>query len=57
VEEPVKKPPTSSVWPAFMLREAIVASATYNRWLFPPAALLIQMAIGQVRMGDCHMTF
>jgi hypothetical protein len=22
---------------------------TYNRWLFPPAALLVHLAIGQVR--------
>lgn len=48
VEKPAKET-SSSIWPAFMLREGIVAGPDYNRWLFPPAALLIQMAIGQVR--------
>ena len=33
---------------AFLDRERSVASAGYSRWLVPPAALAIHLAIGQV---------
>lgn len=38
-----------SIIPKFLLAESIVAGPTYNRWLFPPAALLVHFSIGQVR--------
>lgn len=33
--------------PSFLKAESIIAGPNYNRWLFPPAALLIQLSIGQ----------
>jgi len=33
--------------PHFLLREGSVASPYYNRWLFPAAALLVQLGVGQ----------
>ena len=33
---------------SFLDRERIIAPANYNRWLIPPAALAIHLAIGQV---------
>jgi hypothetical protein len=33
---------------SFLDRERTIAPATYNRWLIPPAALAIHLAIGQV---------
>ena len=33
---------------SFLDREAIVAKPGYSRWMFPPAAIALQMCIGQV---------
>ena len=33
---------------SFLDREAIVAKPGYSRWMFPPAAIAVQMCIGQV---------
>jgi hypothetical protein len=33
---------------SFLDRERTIAPRTYNRWLIPPAALAIHLAIGQV---------
>ncbi len=33
---------------SFLDREQTIAPAGFNRWLIPPAALLIHLAIGQV---------
>jgi hypothetical protein len=38
---------SSSFIPRFLLKESIVAGPDYNRWLFPPAALLVHFSIGQ----------
>lgn len=38
---------SSSFIPRFLLKESIVAGPNYNRWLFPPAALLVHFSIGQ----------
>lgn len=40
-------PTSSSFVPRFLLKESIVAGPNYNRWLFPPAALLVHFSIGQ----------
>jgi len=34
-------------------RENIVADASYNRWLVPPAALLIHLSIGMIYGFKC----
>ncbi|MBV9128592.1 MAG: OFA family MFS transporter [Verrucomicrobia bacterium] len=33
---------------SFLDREAIVAEPSYSRWMFPPAAIAVQMCIGEV---------
>ena len=41
-------PPTKLLQMSLLDREATVAPPGYNRWLIPPAALAIHLAIGQV---------
>src|SRR5471032_2260826 len=36
----------SSVQPAFLSKERIIATTGFNRWLVPPAALAIHLCIG-----------
>jgi MFS family permease len=36
------------LWMGFFDREQTIAAPSYNRWLFPPAALAVHLSIGQV---------
>lgn len=48
IEKETRRAWTRCIIPKCLLREATVAGPHYDRWLFPPAALLVHFCIGQV---------